>query len=620
MSNTSNNEKEKKRKFSRNVEELKEQLDYFLFKRDEAIVISLQGYWGIGKTYFWHNYISEKQKDKIEKTYFFKRKKQKDKHVYISLFGINSLDDIKRKIVLKIYDSNKISNFIKNNPIIGEIIKHKFGVDYSLIASSFNREDFKDIIICFDDFERISPNLSISEVLGFISELKEQYNCKVVLINNNEILKEQDILEHKKIIKRRQNNQNLDDILSDRIIDKFDEIEEEQKTIEKFIVTQNNNFEILEIFSEKIIDVTLRYEPSVGDLVNIVAQKDKKNYIDYGFIEELFNSLENNNKKYNLRLIKQFCLKLELIEDILKSEKILDRYKEELISGIFKIFINGSIELFYIYGTIVNEIENIVFKHKINDIESILKELEDKSKYILQDEKVEKYKNEIVNAYSRYLYNLQYEDIKFAGDFFNLLKNENYDIIKIFGLSQISGYIELLIKINPDKENDYKNFFIKKVKEYIKENIYSIEKLENLFERDFMKIIDQYDDLREYYKKLQNEHKNKQLKNLDCEDIIQIINKIYEEKGWDPKKEELLLNSIDKEYIKGCMIENSEYFKVVSKFIKYLEGFRSTPFKEFYDKTIQVYEELYKEKKYKNKISFLLKSLNLNGVKMNEDI
>ena len=154
MSNTSNNEKEKKGKFSNNVEKLKEQLDYFLFKRDEAIVISLQGYWGIGKTYFWHHYISEKQKDK---------------HVYISLFGINSLDDIKRKIVLKIYDSNKISNFIKNNPIIGEIIKHKFGVDYSLIASSFNREDFKDIIICFDDFERISPNLSISEVLGFIS-------------------------------------------------------------------------------------------------------------------------------------------------------------------------------------------------------------------------------------------------------------------------------------------------------------------------------------------------------------------------------------------------------------------------------------------------------------------
>jgi len=165
------------------------------------------------------------------------------------------------------------------------------------------------------------------------------------LINNNEILKEQDILEHKKIIKRRQNNQNY-------------EIEEEQKTIEKFIVTQNNNFEILEIFSEKIIDVTLRYEPSVGDLVNIVAQKDKKNYIDYGFIEELFNSLENNNKKYNLRLIKQFFLKLELIEDILKNKEILDRYKEELISGIFKTFINGSIELSYINDTIANEIKN----------------------------------------------------------------------------------------------------------------------------------------------------------------------------------------------------------------------------------------------------------------------
>lgn len=52
--------------------------------------------------------------------------------------------------------------------------------------------------MCFDDFERISPNLSITEILGFISELKEQHKCKIVIINNNDSLKEQDSLNHKK--------------------------------------------------------------------------------------------------------------------------------------------------------------------------------------------------------------------------------------------------------------------------------------------------------------------------------------------------------------------------------------------------------------------------------------
>jgi len=70
-----------------NEKKLKEQLNNFLSNNNDGIVLSIQGNWGIGKTYFWNNYIEKKEQD--------------DKFVNISLFGINSLDDIKKKILLK---------------------------------------------------------------------------------------------------------------------------------------------------------------------------------------------------------------------------------------------------------------------------------------------------------------------------------------------------------------------------------------------------------------------------------------------------------------------------------------------------------------------------------------
>jgi hypothetical protein len=44
----------------------------------------------------------------------------------------------------------------------------------------------KDSIVCFDGFERKSKSLDLSEILGLVSLLKEQRNCKIVFISNNE--------------------------------------------------------------------------------------------------------------------------------------------------------------------------------------------------------------------------------------------------------------------------------------------------------------------------------------------------------------------------------------------------------------------------------------------------
>jgi len=48
----------------------------------------------------------------------------------------------------------------------------------------------RDQIICIDDLERRGQDLNVTDVLGLISYLREQRNCKVVLVLNDEMLEQ----------------------------------------------------------------------------------------------------------------------------------------------------------------------------------------------------------------------------------------------------------------------------------------------------------------------------------------------------------------------------------------------------------------------------------------------
>ena len=190
-------------------------------------VISLKGCWGVGKTYFWTLYAEENLKE--------------DKYVYISLFGINKIEEIKEKILNKVSNQanfiNKAKRFFGSSKIVG--------VDINSILSSFGIKDFKDIAICFDDFERLSPNLNISEVLGLISELKEQYSCKVVIINNSdELLK-------------------LDELNRNFLYTKNNE------TLHRLSLSQTNNHKIFKSYLDKIVDIELDYKVGIIEQINL---------------------------------------------------------------------------------------------------------------------------------------------------------------------------------------------------------------------------------------------------------------------------------------------------------------------------------------------------------------
>lgn len=162
-------------------------LQYLNMKTNYAIVIT--GEWGSGKTYYYENNL----KKKIKQTHLITNNKKKYTPILISLFGINSIDDIQTQIVLNLYPilkdrKTKLASSL-GKALFKGIIKMKGFDDYYKIVSEIeiDKKDwikFDELVLVFDDLERISKLLEIEEVIGFVNSLVEHDNAKVLLIAN----------------------------------------------------------------------------------------------------------------------------------------------------------------------------------------------------------------------------------------------------------------------------------------------------------------------------------------------------------------------------------------------------------------------------------------------------
>lgn len=168
-------------------------------------VMSIKGAWGVGKTYAWNKYLGNaKNQNKVALK----------KYSYVSLFGINSLDDLKFSIFENMVDKRSIGRrptveTFKNNTAdllksLGKktlpIISSNASIDhYHSIINSLSFLSLEKTIICIDDFERKGKSIEAQDILGLMTQLKEQKKCKVVLILNDESLSEDSSIDYVKL-------------------------------------------------------------------------------------------------------------------------------------------------------------------------------------------------------------------------------------------------------------------------------------------------------------------------------------------------------------------------------------------------------------------------------------
>ncbi|KXZ65714.1 P-loop NTPase fold protein [Acinetobacter venetianus] len=165
-------------------ERLKDILEHNIKNEKIGTAIAITGPWGVGKTFFWKSFLDKQLSN--ERIYtddnVFNRK-----YAYVSLFGLESLSDLKTQIYSNIesfHSSIEIPKWIKGLPSIfkdSRVTQLGISAPVKLIDNlMFNR--VSDAIICFDDFERMSKKLDIKDVMGLANYLKLEKNCQIILI------------------------------------------------------------------------------------------------------------------------------------------------------------------------------------------------------------------------------------------------------------------------------------------------------------------------------------------------------------------------------------------------------------------------------------------------------
>lgn len=248
-------------------------------------VMCIRGNWGTGKTYSWD--------DVLKKSAAEEGGIACNKYAYVSLFGKNSVEDVKREIVNqtiahdrigKEFNPDDLSAIYQDGLSVAKkgagLLSGIFGDSYYGAAMSVMSLLIRDRLVCIDDLERKGEQLRSADILGLISQLKEERKCKIVLLLNDEQLEDREEFEG---------------------------------------------------YLEKVVDINLRFAPSAPEsaeiaLAGVEGSDDLKKLVRESSIKLGID---------NVRVIRKILRLVLLIEPLLK------RYKPEVLKSVV-----GSLSLF----------------------------------------------------------------------------------------------------------------------------------------------------------------------------------------------------------------------------------------------------------------------------------
>lgn len=170
-------------------------LDYYVCQPDPRYAVMLTGPWGCGKTFFvkrWKEELEKKIKDK---------KMKLSTPIYISLFGLTSIQEINEAITREIYPFMKSKLYKGGKKVLNAVSKISLNCDLSPLSKSEFKNNPNELnieldlvslfksdsnkarnnkIIIFDDFERCK--VDAADMLGYINQFVEHSNIRVILV------------------------------------------------------------------------------------------------------------------------------------------------------------------------------------------------------------------------------------------------------------------------------------------------------------------------------------------------------------------------------------------------------------------------------------------------------
>lgn len=405
-------------------------------------ILSIEGPWGVGKTFFWNEFIEEQIAIEEANRHMPVNYKNNDlltskRYAYISLFGIESIRELKVKLALELLKNkfiakDGVSKFwttTRERTIEAALQTQLKAVGISIPSNYIIEESLFSIIdsnlICFDDLERKSKKLEIKEFLGFLTNLRDIYNCRVVIIYHKNKIKGEDL-------------------------------------------------DIYKEYQEKVVDYSLYFD----DICHLLtATIDFEREADQFFIKKFSDGLEIKNlrffkKSYQLYLDLLHFYKSHTGEDLVENLKEILLFK--ILESSYFVYISdsarnidiSSMKLKRAFGQNIEKTLGEEEREKLKDVSSHLNSSDDLSNLIfdyvernkINSEDMKNIINEInenrrlYEGYERLRgFNNKIDRLDINKDFPNLFFCEVLGLIDYLSLNDISYYAYLLSIFSEDK-------------------------------------------------------------------------------------------------------------------------------------------------------------------------
>lgn len=377
----------------------------YLERNNTNYAVLINGKWGSGKTYWVRNELNQE---------FSSEKKVKNlKLIYISLYGINTMDDLCKKIVLQILltlSNNNFINKLNRNSNVGVntgvgVIKKLYETGTRFLPENINKIlsttipfheisktlllNNKNLVLCFDDLERTT--LKIEVLLGCINDYVEHTNAKTIIVANEEEIKGLDEYNKikEKIIGKSFNFEPDFGKIIDCVIDTYNSKDD---TKLKYYTYLKERYEIIKEYFElsdtqNIRSLKIGLE-DFGVIYEAVQNEYKElgtDILDYMLKFTIAMDAEVKIGKLNLEQLKKVkYAKLNRVfnetsgkvkEELLDSEKFIKKYYKH--DSLLNYYCFDFIISLIFYGNIDkelmnNEINEIISRDKIENYQKIL--------------------------------------------------------------------------------------------------------------------------------------------------------------------------------------------------------------------------------------------------------
>ena len=318
-------------------EELLSEIKYYIENKFYNYAVMIDGAWGSGKTYF------------VNQVLLPELKKETKKSIYISLYGVSNIDELSKKIYIKFLlkdksdriNSTLLSGATEALDVVSSLISPFIGKYGDIEIKEKKIQNLvqkfvpiKDCILIFDDLERC--NCPMREILGYINGFVEQAGMKVLIIaNQNELRQKMDaqgmalqlqavLGEDEKLDFEDKQENEIYNLLAGKNTQeegiKKVSIEEALKRVSQ-VFKQPSEYERIR---EKIIGSIYYYRPNIKKaMLHLIENKFSYGEIGRSQLEKNLNYLADYMEKeqhVNFRTFQFFLLKMNGLFSEIKAE------------------------------------------------------------------------------------------------------------------------------------------------------------------------------------------------------------------------------------------------------------------------------------------------------------